>query len=160
METEVSQHAFDDVSSAELTPLGVRLEILRIQRGLSKQGLARTAGTSRQQLWRVMTGKSELTPSLRQRLATALECDTGVIVAALENASIANGAPPRAASFFDYLGTSGHLTTTLSTLPACEGGRQLKRAFLQALETLAVDAGHALPSDFVDIHRRVHAGEL
>lgn len=56
----------------ELTALGKRLEILRIERGVSKQRLARHAGTSRQQLWRVMTGKSELTSSLRDRLASAL----------------------------------------------------------------------------------------
>src|SRR5215217_9345267 len=57
----------------ELTALGKRIEMLRIERGLSKQYLARFAGTSRQQLWRVMTGKSELTGSLRSRLADALK---------------------------------------------------------------------------------------
>src|SRR5436189_4762823 len=62
----------------ELTVLGKRIEMLRIDRGLSKQYLARYAGTSRQQLWRVMTGKSELTGALRVRLADALN------VAALE----------------------------------------------------------------------------
>src|SRR3569832_2109298 len=59
----------------ELTQLGKRLEILRIERGVSKQHLARHAGTSRQQLWRVMTGKSELTSSLKERLAGALSVD-------------------------------------------------------------------------------------
>src|SRR5919112_1381953 len=61
----------------ELTALGKRLEILRIERGVSKQRLARHAGTSRQQLWRVMTGKSELTSSLRDRLAVALSVEPG-----------------------------------------------------------------------------------
>src|SRR6476620_9116147 len=56
----------------ELTTLGKRLEILRIERGESKQRLARHAGTSRQQLWRVMTGTSEHTRSLGDRLAGAL----------------------------------------------------------------------------------------
>src|SRR5687767_5750050 len=59
----------------ELTPLGRQLEMLRLERGLSKQGLARYAGTSRQQLWRVMTGKSELTSSLCERLAETLGID-------------------------------------------------------------------------------------
>src|SRR3954447_8905594 len=63
----------------ELTTLGKRLEILRIERGISKQHLARYAGTSRQQLWRVMTGKSELTSSLRDRLAFALAVDTDTL---------------------------------------------------------------------------------
>ena len=37
--------------------------------------LARGAATSRQQLWRVMTGKSELTGTLGQRLAEILQVD-------------------------------------------------------------------------------------
>src|SRR3954462_5025245 len=60
------------VGSPELTELGKRIEMLRIDRGLSKQYLARFAETSRQQLWRVMTGKSELTFALRTRIADAL----------------------------------------------------------------------------------------
>src|SRR4249919_1823710 len=63
----------------ELTTLGKRLEILRIERGISKQHLARYAGTSRQQLWRVMTGKSELTSSLKERLAGALSVDPSLL---------------------------------------------------------------------------------
>src|SRR5215213_5059422 len=63
----------------ELTALGKRLEILRIERGVSKQRLARHAGTSRQQLWRVMTGKSELTSSLKGRLAGALSVDPSML---------------------------------------------------------------------------------
>src|SRR3954471_16758760 len=80
MATEAVQNAvFDDDGAAELTLLGKRLEILRIERGLSKQYLARYAGTSRQQLWRVMTGKSELTSALRQRLADALVVEAGAL---------------------------------------------------------------------------------
>jgi transcriptional regulator with XRE-family HTH domain len=81
MSTEV-EHA-EDLSEgiAELTALGKRLEILRIERGVSKQRLARHAGTSRQQLWRVMTGKSELTSSLRERLASALSVESSTLVA-------------------------------------------------------------------------------
>jgi transcriptional regulator with XRE-family HTH domain len=63
----------------ELTPLGKRLELLRIERRLSKSVLAQRAGTSRQQLWRVMTGKSELTGSLCARLADVLEIDSRVL---------------------------------------------------------------------------------
>src|SRR5476649_1805758 len=67
---------------SELTVLGKRLEILRIERGVSEQRLARNAGTSRQQLWRVMTGKSELTSSLRERLSAALSVDPAALVSA------------------------------------------------------------------------------
>jgi Helix-turn-helix. len=162
MATEVIQDTFDDGASADLTPLGMCLEILRIQRGLSKQGLARAAGTSRQQLWRVMTGKSELTTSLRQRLATALACDTAVISALDDATSPLHGFPRAAqpASFNDYLSSSRHLMSTLGTLPTGEPGRQLKRAMLHSLEMLAGESGHALPDDFWEIHRRVQAGEL
>src|SRR3954463_13574580 len=80
-----TQALFDSALSEgvpELTILGKRLEILRIERGLSKQHLARFAGTSRQQLWRVMTGKSELTDALRQRLAVALQVESAALTAA------------------------------------------------------------------------------
>jgi transcriptional regulator with XRE-family HTH domain len=73
----------------ELTELGKRIEVLRIQRGLSKQHLARGAGTSRQQLWRVSTGKSELTSPLRQRLAEVL---------GVEPATLRDGAAPTSAA--------------------------------------------------------------
>src|SRR3954466_924834 len=81
----------------ELTQLGKRLEILRIERGISKQHLARHAGTSRQQLWRVMIGKSELTSSLRDRLAFALS---------VESAALSQLAAPRADRIADGLALS------------------------------------------------------
>src|SRR5262245_22511235 len=64
-----------------LTELGKRLELLRIRRALSKQLLARRVGISRQQLWRVMTGKSELTASLCGRLADALDVSPAELAA-------------------------------------------------------------------------------
>src|SRR5512138_1284064 len=63
----------------ELTPLGKRIELLRIERRMSKRVLAQRAGTSRQQLWRVMTGKSELTSSLCARLSEVLETDSRIL---------------------------------------------------------------------------------
>src|SRR3954454_19701793 len=75
MSTEALRDSFLSEGAPELTALGKRLEILRIERGISKQHLARFAGTSRQQLWRVMTGKSDLTDTLRHRLAQALGVD-------------------------------------------------------------------------------------
>src|SRR5690349_22562921 len=68
----------------ELTPLGKQIEVLRIGRGLSKQHLARYAGTSRQQLWRVMSGKSELTSALRARLAEALRVPESMLLGSPE----------------------------------------------------------------------------
>ena len=72
-----------ELAGPRLSPLGKRIELLRVDRGLSKQYLARSAGTSRQQLWRVMTGKSELTGTLCQRLATVLDVDSRTLSSAL-----------------------------------------------------------------------------
>ena len=157
----------------ELTSLGKRLEILRIERGISKQHLARHAGTSRQQLWRVMTGKSELTSSLRERLAGALSVEPGSLTSAhpagdsrtysIAAASPAGSALPSSAdapSIALYLAEPSHLVSTLRTLPAGDAGRRLKRALLNAMEDLSVENGLQLPADFSEIRRRVLAGEL
>src|SRR5437764_6236527 len=90
MSTEALLHSVLTESAPELTALGKRLEILRIERGVSKQRLARHAGTSRQQLWRVMTGKSELTSSLRERLAAALSVEAAELTARPPSASSAS----------------------------------------------------------------------
>ena len=144
----------EDIGAAELTQLGKRIEILRIERGCSKQQLARHAGTSRQQLWRVMTGKSELTTALRDRLAAALAVDVALLA---HGESIVSGA---AIPVDDYLTEPHHLAATLRPLPAGDGGRRLKRALLNALEDLAVETSRVLPIDYAEIHRRVLAGEL
>jgi transcriptional regulator with XRE-family HTH domain len=157
----------------ELTSLGKRLEILRIERGISKQHLARHAGTSRQQLWRVMTGKSELTSSLRDRLAGALSVDPGFLSSApslpvAHTYSLASGVPPTSAittvgeapTISLYLTEPAHLIATLRTLPSGDAGRRLKRALLNALEDLSVEGGLTLPGDYSDVRRRVLSGEL
>src|SRR6187551_3282586 len=86
MSTEILFDSTLPEGAPELTSLGKRLEILRIERGISKQHLARHAGTSRQQLWRVMTGKSELTSSLKERLAVALSVEPSALSAAAASA--------------------------------------------------------------------------
>jgi len=175
MSTEILFDSTVPEGAPELTALGKRLEILRIERGISKQYLARHAGTSRQQLWRVMTGKSELTSSLKERLAGALSVDPselslapvatatrtfGLATAVSSTFAAAPGEGSSAPTIAEFLGTSSHLTATLRTLPDGDAGRRLKRALLNALEDLAVDAAQALPADFPEIRRRVLAGEL
>ena len=170
MSTEIPFEGVLPEGSPELTMLGKRLEILRIERGISKQFLARHAGTSRQQLWRVMTGKSELTSSLKERLAGALSVDPSMLsstsasttsrtfgLTAAVTSALAGSAAPTIA---DYLADSSHLTATLRSLPEGDAGRRLKRALLNALEDLAVDSAQSLPADFSEIRRRVLAGEL
>src|SRR5688572_20726786 len=174
MSTEMLRDSTLPEGAPELTSLGKRLEILRIERGISKQRLARHAGTSRQQLWRVMTGKSELTSSLRERLAGALSVDPSLLsasagasrsqtfglVATVASPFTAPTAETALPSIAEYLGDSSRLGATLRTLPTGDGGRRLKRALLNALEDLAVEAAQPLPADFPDIRRRVLAGEL
>jgi transcriptional regulator with XRE-family HTH domain len=163
MSTEVLRESILPEGAPELTSLGKRLEILRIERGISKQHLARHAGTSRQQLWRVMTGKSELTSALRERLAFALSVETQALYNGSESSSgsgletAALAVPP---TLTDYLGNPTLLAGTLRTLPSGDGGRRLKRALLNALEDLAVEGGHSLPFDYSEIRRQVLSGEL
>jgi len=154
----------------ELTALGKRIEVLRIGRGLSKQHLARFAGTSRQQLWRVMTGKSELTDALRQRLAHALQVETAALASdgrdAAPTSVLRQAAPPRSMlhaigiSLETYLATPEFAERTLRTLPNGEEGRELKRALLTALEDLAIQRRVPLPTEFFELRRRVLAEEL
>jgi transcriptional regulator with XRE-family HTH domain len=168
MSTEAIADVLLTEGTPELTQLGKRLEILRIERGVSKQHLARHAGTSRQQLWRVMTGKSELTSSLRERLAFALSVEPAALSQlgqSRPHGAAADTGPAlrshfAAPSVSEYLADAQHLAATIQTIPAGDGGRRLKRALLNAVEDLAVEAGQALPIDYSEIRRRVLAGEL
>ena len=136
----------------ELTALGKRIEMLRIERGLSKQALARGAATSRQQLWRVMTGKSELTGTLGQRLAEILEVDARALrtvegsgaqtwssaspaVVTFEAATVA----PR--SFAEFVADAAQVRRALATLPADAEGQRLRRRLLDAAQEIAAGAG-------------------
>lgn len=164
----------ESVGFPELTSLGKRIEVLRIGRGLAKQHLARSAGTSRQQLWRVMTGKSELTDALRQRLAAALQVDSAVLagggspVAAITPTTPTPGVPNDAGvatrgigvSLDTYLATPELAERTLRTLPNGDVGRELKRMILTALEDVALERRIALPAEFFELRRRVLSDEL
>jgi transcriptional regulator with XRE-family HTH domain len=154
----------------ELTALGRQLEMLRLERGLSKQGLARHAGTSRQQLWRVMTGKSELTSSLCHRLAEVLGIDSralrnpeafatalmDIATRTLEDHQV----PERAPTLASFVADPERVARTLSSFPGGDPGRQIKRRFLDALEDAAGDAGVRLPPAFFTLRGRVVNGEL
>ncbi len=155
----------------ELSALGRRLELLRIDRGISKQRLARFAGTSRQQLWRVMTGKSELSGSLRDRLAQVLGVDAaeltvvravppvGVLLAPEPAISVETNAATTI-SIAEYVGHPQLLIRTLASMPTGALGVRLKRQLLNAVEDLALERSISLGSAFFDVRRRVLAGEL
>ena len=172
MSTQSENEPVYPESFVELTPVGKQLEMLRIQRGLSKQHLARYAGTSRQQLWRVMTGKSELTSSLRHRLADVLHVDAAAIGVALSSPAnsqstsaplapvVSNQFDPAAIDFPTFLADAARLRRTLQLLPTGPTGRRLKRALLDALEDLAVEYAMPLSAEFFQLRRAVVNGEL
>jgi transcriptional regulator with XRE-family HTH domain len=142
----------------ELTELGKRIEMRRIERGLSKQYLAKFAGTSRQQLWRVMSGKSQLTVALRGRLADVLGVSTlelGAAPASRTSTTIAI-----ATDFHAYASDPDAIARTLGSMPTGDRGRALKRRFLDAVEDCALDGVCALHPRFFDLRRRVVNGEL
>ena len=155
-----------------LSPLGKRIEMLRVDRGVSKQVLARSAGTSRQQLWRVMTGKSELTSTLCQRLASVLDVDSRTLsTAAFAEASQSHSAlkhsPGRltfelapAHSLAAYLENSALVTRTLRTIPAGNDGVALKCALLNALEDRARAAKIRIPAWLFRVRASVLDGTL
>ena len=166
----------------QLTELGKQIELLRIGRRISKQGLARKAGTSRQQLWRVMTGKSELTASLRQRLAEVLEVDprhlggqdrllkaAGIVpITALRPVMPLPVRPrddvgdgyERGVDLPTYLADVTRMERTLRSLPAGAEGRRLKRDLLNLLEDFAAERGVRLSPDFFALRGRALNGDL
>jgi transcriptional regulator with XRE-family HTH domain len=174
MSTAIDTSSDDSLGFPELTSLGKQIEVLRIGRGLSKQHLARYAATSRQQLWRVMTGKTELTGALRQRLADALRVHESVLGDAASQASSSSGSTSTAAlsaglppwtpsepvELEVYLAQPAHVERTLRSLPNGEQGRELKRTLLNALEDTALERGVSLPSEFFDLRRRVLSGDI
>ena len=151
----------------ELTPLGKRIELMRMERRMTKREIARRAGTSRQQLWRVMTGKSELTSSLAARLAEVLGADSrtlGDSSAAHDSPPYKYPARPRSVpgrvchSLAEYVATPDGLERTLDTLPTNDEGRRLKRALLNAVEDVASDASLELAAHFFELRRAVVNG--
>ena len=149
----------------ELNALGKRLEFLRIERGVSKQRLARLAGTSRQQLWRVMTGKSELTSALCQRLADVLQVEAAEL---REWCGGGNGrsyptSPPAGPSlprsFDEYVADPHAVERTLQTLPDGEAGRRIKRELLNCLEVVAAEHGVRLEPPFFALRADVINGD-
>ena len=160
----------DELTAAgvpELTPLGKRIELLRLERRMSKRVLAHRAGTSRQQLWRVMTGKSELTSSLCARLSEVLEVDSRTLrdaTFATNGNGIAHDANAPAAlklcqTLEEYVSDVDGLDRTFDTLPDTDDGRRLKRVLLDAIEDIAVDRAIRLPQSIFDLRRAVVNGE-
>jgi len=184
MSTDAEDSELNVAGAPELTALGKRLELLRLDRRISKRVLAQRAGTSRQQLWRVMTGKSELTSSLCARLAEVLEVDSrllrdttlNVVDGAARYAarptlqSRGSGQPagpnlrlhqaippvgPFMGTLEEFISAPHGLTRTLDTLPNTEDGRRLKRMLLDAIEDIAIARALKLPQTIFDLRRAV-----
>lgn len=168
----------------ELTMLGKRIELLRLERRMSKRVLAQRAGTSRQQLWRVMTGKSELTSSLCARLSEVLETDSRLLRDAsrysfdgeeplkeglrrdpfgwVATSGNALAGPDRDGSserfcetLEEYVSSPSGLERTFETLPNTGDGRRLKRVLLDTIEDIAIARSLKLPQAIFDLRRAV-----
>lgn len=162
----------DEAAGPRLSPLGKRIEMLRVDRGVSKQLLARAAGTSRQQLWRVMTGKSELTTTLCQRLASVLDIDSRT----LSSAAFEGSTPSKISFSFTaptdvagakqvdtlaaWLASSTPLVRTLRSMPAGDDGIALKRALLNAVEERARTTRMQIPAWLFRVRASVLDGTL
>jgi transcriptional regulator with XRE-family HTH domain len=157
---ELERATTDRTGVPEFTELGKRIEMLRIERGISKQHLAKYAGTSRQQLWRVMTGKCELSGSLKHRLLDALQADSISPSRVSAPFTPIASRPTPISSFPEYAASPDNIIRTLSTLPTGARGRALKRRLLDAIEDVALDAGVPLGAEFFDLRRRVVTGDL
>jgi transcriptional regulator with XRE-family HTH domain len=173
MSTQLAEDSPQDSGFPELSALGKRIELLRIERGLSKQRLAREAGTSRQQLWRVMTGKSELTASLCHRLCEVLQTtprflregeldERGPGSLRLVGAASAGGAAAHETpeAFATFAASPELLERALTMLPADAAGRRLRRELLNCVEEVAREEGVRLPGAFFELRGRVINGEL
>src|SRR5689334_18295813 len=165
MSTDLEDEPLDSVGVPELTALGKRIEMLRIERRMSKRILAQRAGTSRQQLWRVMTGKSELTTSLCLRLSEVLRIDPrtlrdpAIMVHPLSFVEGAN-APPPPAALDVWLTDPDYIVRALSALPGGPHGRMLRLDLVAAVENRAREANLPLPGHLNEIRRRLVTGEL
>lgn len=161
-----------EIGGPQLSDLGKRIEMLRVDRGVSKQVLAKAAGTSRQQLWRVMTGKSELTSTLCQRLASVLDVDSRTLSSAAfaghgrAHSSVTLPSPRLsldlvpARSLAAYLESSTMLVRTLRTLPLGDDGVALKCALLNTLEDRARAARLQIPAWLFRVRASVLDGTL
>jgi transcriptional regulator with XRE-family HTH domain len=168
----VAPSGHGESGALRLSPLGKRIEMLRVDRGVSKQLLARAAGTSRQQLWRVMTGKSELTTTLCQRLASVLDVDSRTLSSAAFDGThpgrVSFSFPPTQApaeprpvhTLEAYLGSSTPLVRTIRSLPGGDDGIALKRALLNAVEDRARTARMQIPAWLFRVRASVLDGSL
>lgn len=167
-ESATEQSTFSEFGGApRLSSLGKRIEMLRVDRGLSKQALARSSGTSRQQLWRVMTGKADLTGPLSQRLATVLDVDSRTLSTSTMgegDAEVPLGGltpwSPSPDTLSDYLGSPSHVTRTLRSFPSGDDGIALRTAVLNAIEERARARGIRIPDWLLQLRGSVLNGEL
>jgi hypothetical protein len=149
----------DAYDLSELSEAGRIIDAHRTRRRLTKGALARSVGISRQQLWRVMTGKSALVPSLRDRLVRVLGAEelatTSMIPARPANEStVGSGRDPRSSSeLMRYLRDPAAIARTLDTLPGGSEGRWLYRAVFDVIEEMAAIAGIELSADALRLRR-------
>lgn len=160
----------EESGAPTLSELGRRIELRRLDRRLTKQQLARRAEISRQQLWRVMTGKSDITVALGARLSEVLDVDARWLVADTgarwprgfssgPDDRLAAPSEPPVRTLAELVDRPAVLASVLAALPTDESGRALKRSLLNAIEELASAAALTLPAHFFDLRREVVNGQ-
>ena len=108
---------------------------------------------------RGMRGALAVDPSLLSNAGGQSNTHTFALASTI-GVSTLDGADRGVPTINEYLEDPQLLAATLRTLPTGDSGRRLKRALLNTLEDLAVEAAQALPLDYSEIRRRVLAGEL
>ena len=112
-----------------------------------------------------MTGKSELSTTLCQRLADELGVDPRILQADDRDgptpfaAAAALGQSP-AVALDEWLQSPIALRATLRSLPSGDAGRTLKRELLNVIEELAIHSGMRLPPHFFALRGAVLNKEL
>lgn len=111
-----------------------------------------------------MTGKSELTTTLAQRLAEELGVDARLLQgggadAPSPFAAAGLGQSP-AVALDEWLQSPIALRATLRSLPAGDAGRTLKRELLNVIEELAIHSGMRLPPHFFALRGAVLNKEI
>ena len=111
-----------------------------------------------------MTGKSELTSALCQRLADELGVDPRLLQGGAHDApspfaAVGIGQSP-AVALDEWLQSPIALRATLRSLPAGDAGRTLKRELLNVIEELAIHSGMRLPPHFFALRGAVLNKEI
>lgn len=156
-----------------LTELGQRIEDLRRAAGLNTQGLARKAAMSRQHLWRISTGRTDVETGDVVRIARALGVAPSELLPDLgagqwepetdrDAAAAGSGDEPTPAGreLEAFMSNMERIVHLLSNSSGGDITQAVKIGLLNGIEQVARETGNKLPPEYGEIRRRVINGEL